>query len=88
MWEHYVIDADMSNVDDDSYCVCPVELDEHGEIMSVVTGMNYIVGRDGLKDYNIIAVLSLQGNEAAQEFCDKMDEKKGRNASELAQYRP
>lgn len=75
MWTDYVIDADLSDVDEGLYCVCPVELDDQGNITSVVTGMNYLVGYEGLKDYNIIAVVSQDGDDVAHEFYERMQAK-------------
>lgn len=72
MWEAYVIDADMSDVDE-AICVCPVQLDRKGNITSVVSGFNIITSKEGLKDYNIIAVVSLNGDDSvAEAFYNKL----------------
>lgn len=72
MWDKYVIDASLSNLKRDSFCLCPAELDDEENILSVVFGMNIIVGKEEMKKYDVIAVIHEQGQEAAEEFAAKL----------------
>jgi len=57
----YVLDATMGW----PFVYCPVELDDAGEIVSVVTGMNYIGPPPG----KVIAIVHQDGQEAVEAFC-------------------
>lgn len=67
-WDKWVIDASMSTPDG-LFCFCPVELDEAGEIVSVITGMNYLSDKPP-RDESLIAVIHPDGQEAAEAFCE------------------
>lgn len=53
-------------------CFCPVEQDEHGEILSIITGVNFVGSLpQGAK---VIAVVHEGGGDAAEAFMEKHGE--------------
>lgn len=58
----YVLDASMGWPP----CFCPVELDEQGEIVSIITGINLITDRPSGP---VIAIVHEEGQEAVDNFC-------------------
>lgn len=69
MGEKYVIDATMG-ARGDMFCFCPVELDEDGEIVSIVTGLNYISQKPP-RDGKLIAIVHEDGQDAVEAFCEQ-----------------
>ncbi len=66
MWKKYVIDGTVSTPPG-LLCFCPVELDEGGEISSIITGMNFLSDAPP-HDAEVIAVVHADGQEAADAF--------------------
>ena len=69
MREHYVIDATMG-YRDGLFCFCPVELDQDGEIVSVMTGLNYLSGEPPERWGKLVAIIHSDGQEAVEAFCE------------------
>ncbi len=66
MWDKYVIDGTIGTPPG-LLCFCPVELDEDGEISSIITGMNYLSDTPP-GDAEVIAVVHADGQDAVDAF--------------------
>lgn len=64
---HVVIDASLSKPKDGVFCVCPVELNGHREIMEVITGLS-ILSEIAPSDRSILGVYHEEGKAAAQKW--------------------
>ena len=65
-WTECVIDATMG-ARDGMFCFCPVERDEHGQITSVISGLNFLGAPP--TDMRFIGVIHEDGQAAVEEFC-------------------
>jgi hypothetical protein len=63
-----VIDASMG-IRAGMLCFCPVERNEAGEIVSVITGANYLGSPP--PGSRVIAVIHEDGQEAVEAFCEE-----------------
>lgn len=64
----YVLDATLLNDEDGLLCFCPVELDESGEVTSIMTGLSYLSDTppDGTR---FLGVVHGDGQDACNEWC-------------------
>ena len=72
-WNKYVIDGTIATPSG-LLCFCPVELDEDGNISSIVTGVNFL-SDEPPHGAEVIAVFHADGQEAADAFyADRKEE--------------
>ena len=64
----YVIDVTLAD-GDGVHCFVPVEFDEHGEVETIVIGMNYLTSLDG-GPRPIVGIIHSDGDEAVEAWCD------------------
>lgn len=65
--EPYILDCTL-DPGDGLHCFCPVELDDEGNVVSVVTGLNYL-STDPPEAGRLIGVVHLDGQEMCDQWC-------------------
>lgn len=68
MYDNWILDAGMSP-GNGMFCFCPVELDDDGQITTVVTGLNMLSGQPPSSGV-LIGVIHEDGQEAVEAFCE------------------
>lgn len=62
-----VVDAEMSNPAEETFCICPVVLNGNREVMEVVTGLSILTGQRPANT-TILGVYHSDGKKAADEW--------------------
>lgn len=81
----WIIDADMSR--DGMLAFCPIERDEYGEIVSVVSGLTFI-GSEPPNGERCLGVWSEDGEEAAGAFANLPENREALTALGLLASKP
>ena len=69
----YVLDASMDASDMGMFCFCPVELDDNGEVKSIIVGMNYI-STEPPENSKFLGVVHEEGQGACDKWCKEHDD--------------
>lgn len=66
--EEYCLDASMSKPELGMFCFCPIEKNDSGDVVAIITGLNLLLSKP---PDNCHVVYHPDGQQACEEWCEK-----------------